>query len=104
MSSILKVPLQKGVPQTFQVSLGGLSYQLTLKYRNTDEGGWTIDIDDQSGNRLCSGIPMVTGTNLLGQYQHLGFGGALFVQTTSDPDAVPTFENLGDDGLLYWVS
>jgi uncharacterized protein DUF6983 len=47
---------------------------------------------------------LVTGADLLAQYKHLGFTGALVVQTVSNPDAVPTFANLGDDGQVYWVT
>jgi hypothetical protein len=69
----------------------------------TNAGSWVLDIADDIGNPILSGIPLVTGANLLSQYGYLGFGGGLYVMTTSDPDAVPTFENLGDDGLLYWT-
>lgn len=103
MSTILTIPLQTGTPQTFSVQLSGVTYQFTLRYRNCDQGGWFLDIDDQAGNRLLSGVPLVTGANLLAQYGYMDFSGGLFVQTTSNPDAVPTFDNLGDDGQLYWV-
>lgn len=101
--STFQVPLKTGTPQTFQVSLSGTTYQLTLRYRNCAEGGWTLDIDDSAGNAILRGVPLVTGANLLAQYGYLHLGGGLFVQTTSDPDAAPTFDNLGSDGLLYWV-
>lgn len=104
MSSIFKLPLQIGVPQTFSAVLGGVTYQLTLQYRNDPNGGWVLDIDDVSGNPLVHGLPLVTGINLLAQHKHLGFGGGLYVQTSDNPDAVPTFSNLGSDGLLYWVT
>lgn len=104
MSTIFAVPLQVGTPQTFSITLSGLTYQLTFRYRNCDQGGWFVDIDDQAGVRVLSGVPLVTGANLLGQYGYLDFGGGLYVQTTSNPDAVPTFDNLGDDGQLYWVT
>jgi hypothetical protein len=101
--AIFNIPIAAPGPQSFTVSLAGFDYQLTLKYRNTDDGGWTLDIADSTGNPLLSGEPLVTGIDLLDQYQHLGFNGSLYVQTTADPDAVPTFENLGTDALLYWV-
>lgn len=100
--SISQIPLVVGTPQTFRITLSQVAYQLTLKYRNNMQAGWVLDIDDSLGNPLVYGIPLVTGCNLLAQYQYLGFGGGLYVQTLSNPDAVPTFENLGDDGLLYW--
>lgn len=103
MPSFFGIPLQPN-PQRLRISLGGVQYQLTLQYRNTVDGGWTVDIADSSGNPILQGIPLVTGTNLLGQYGYLEFGGALWVQTKSNADAVPTFANLGSDGVLYWVT
>lgn len=104
MATIFSIPLRVGVPQQLTAQLSGVDYQLTLKYRNVDQGGWVLDIADASGNPILSGLPLVTGVNLLEQYGYLGFNGELWVQTTSDPDAVPTFTNLGDDGQLYWVA
>lgn len=104
MASCSTIPLQAAQPQTFNVTLGNTSYRFTLQWRNDPSGGWVLDIADAAGNDIVCGIPLVTGTNLLGQYQHLGFRGGLFVQTNGNPDAVPTFENLGNDALLYWVT
>jgi len=103
MSTIFEIPLDVGTPQQFVITLSQVDYLLTLRYRNVSEGGWTLDIADTSGNSIIEGIPLVTGCDLLEQYRHLGFAGALRVQTTNDPDAVPTFENLGAAGKLYWV-
>ncbi len=94
-----RIPLLEGQPQKRNVQLSGVDYELTLTYRQ----GWVLDITDISGNPKITGIPLVTGANLLDQYQHLGLNGGLYVQTTSNPDAVPTFDNLGADGQLYWV-
>ncbi len=102
--AIYTIPLVAGTPQTFPISLGGTPYTLAFRYRNTVEGGWIMDIADAGGNAILNGVPMVTGANLLAQYAHLGFQGGLFVQTTTDPDAVPTFGNIGTDALLYWVT
>lgn len=104
MSTILRIPLQTGVPQKFSIILSGTTYQLTFLYRDIDQGGWFVDIDDNAGNPIVHGIPLVTGANLLEQYAHLGFAGGLFVQTINNPDAVPTFSNLGADGQLYWAT
>lgn len=103
MANIFKIPLSPN-PQTFRITLGGIEYRLTFIYRNVDQGGWVLDIADAQSNPIVSGIPLVTGANLLEQYTHLGFKGRLFVQTASDPDAVPTFSNLGTDGLVFWVT
>ena len=90
-------------PQMFKITLAAVDYQLTLTYADTDEGGWLLAIADANSAPIVSGIPLVTGVDLLAQYQHFGFGGQLWVQTTDDPDAVPTFDNLGIGAQLYWI-
>lgn len=101
MPNFFEIPLSP-VAQTFSVTLSGATYQLTTQWR--DMAGWVLDIADASGNSIVAGIPLVTGTDLLGQYGHLGFAGRLWVQTTDDPDAVPTVDNLGTGSHLYWVT
>lgn len=103
--SILRIPLQPN-PQVLQVSLGGSVFTLVLNWRNDPggQGGWFLDIGDASGTPYVEGIPLVTGVDLLAQYGHFGFQGSLYVQTGSNPDAPPTFDNLGTDGNLYWVT
>jgi hypothetical protein len=95
-------------PQRFAVQLGGTGYSLTFQFRNAglpEAGGtWVVDIGDSLGNPLVCGIPLVTGADLLAQYAYLNFGGALVVTSDGDPDAVPTFDNLGITSHLYWVS
>lgn len=89
-------------PQTFTSTLVGVQYQFTLAWRDTDGGGWFLDIADASGNALLSGIPLVTGVDLLAQYGYLGFGFELWVQTDA-ADVPPTFTNLGTQSHLYCV-
>lgn len=104
MATIYAIPLQTGAPQTFSVQLKGITYQLTLLYRNDSVSpGWFMDIADLAGDPILQGVPLVTGADLLGQYFYLDFGGGLFVQSNSDPDSPPSFESLGADGQLYWV-
>ncbi|WP_186211640.1 phage baseplate plug family protein [Burkholderia gladioli] len=100
--AIYEIPLSSD-GQVFKVSLAGTIYQLTVQWRNAI-GLWLLDIADMSGNPLVSGVPLVTGTNLLGQYGYLGFGGGLWVQGADDPDALPTYDDLGTGSALYWVT
>lgn len=88
--------------QRFTITLSGIDYQLRVQWRNSLEGGWTLDIAETSGKPIVNGIPLVTGCNLLAPYAYLGFTGVLWVQTTAEPDAVPTFDNLGAGSHLYW--
>ena len=101
--AVYVIPLSP-TPQRFTINLGGIEYGLTVRYRNAMMGGWVVDIADRSGLPMVNGIPLVTGCDLLAQYSHLGFAGELMVQTDDAPDAVPTFENLGDLSHLYWVT
>lgn len=103
MPTFYEIPLDPR-PQRFSIALAGTTYNLTVRYRNADEAGWTLDIADANKAAIVQGIPLVTGANLLAQYGHLGIGGRLWVQTTDDPDAVPTFDNLGDASKLYFVT
>lgn len=91
-------------PQKFTIRLSGTDYVIRLYYLNTDEGGWVIDIGTSNNVAIVNGIPLLTGTNLLEQYDHLGFAGRLWVQTKSNPNAVPTWENLGIESFLFWVT
>lgn len=103
MANFFEIPLS-ATPQLFTVQLSGIDYNILLSYRDVDEGGWFIDIADINGSPIVNGIPLVTGTNLLEQYAHLGFAGRMWVQTINDPDAPPTFLNLGTEAFLYWVT
>ena len=89
-------------PQSFNVTLVGIEYQFSLSWRDA-AGGWFLDIADQAGNALLSGIPLVTGVNLLAQYGYMGFGFELWVQTDA-ADAPPTYTNLGTESHLYCVT
>lgn len=90
------------IPQTMTLTLGGLQYFLRLTWC---EPGlcWVLDVADQNEVPLASGLPLITGHDLLEQYRYLGILGALTVQTDHNPDVVPTFHNLGDTGHLYFV-
>jgi len=95
------VPLQ-AEPQTFSISLAGNTYTLTLKW-NAPNATWVLDIADANGNDIVTGIPLVTGVDLLGQYKYLGIGGSLVVQSTNDPSLVPNDETLGSTGNLFFL-
>jgi hypothetical protein len=90
--------------QTLTVLFNGVQYALTLNFRDTAEGGWIMDIADVAGNPILLGIPFVTGSDLLAQYEYLQFGGILALFNGGAPDDPPAFDNLGLDSKLYWVT
>lgn len=104
--TIYKIPLVVGTPQSLSVTFGVTEYRLSLRYRDVDndQGLWTLDVADVVTNKdIVCGIPLVTGADLLAQYKYLNIAGSLGVYTDGEPDAVPSFENLGQDSNLYFV-
>lgn len=97
-----EIPLIAG-PQKVEVSLGSLLAHLLITYKDTDEGGWVLDILDNQDVPIVTGLPLITGADLLHQYGYLGFQGQLIVQSDTIPDQVPSFTNLGVTSHLYWV-
>lgn len=102
MATPYEIPLSPQ-PQTLNIQLAGVGYILRVVFNEASQC-WSIDISDAENNPIVHGIPMVTGVDLLGQYEYLGIGGALVAQTDYAADAVPTFENLGLTGRLYFVT
>lgn len=102
MTTYYEIPLSPQ-PQTFNIALAGVTYGFTVRW-NVPNASWVIDISDASGNPLVSGIPMVTGADLLEQYGYLGLNFALVAQTDNSPDTVPTFDDLGTTGHLYAIT
>jgi hypothetical protein len=99
MTTAYEIPLS-AEPQTFNISIAGTTYALTVRW-NVPNASWVIDIANSSGSPILSGIPMVTGADLLEQFQYLGFGFQLVCQTDNSPDTVPTFDDLGTTAHLY---
>jgi hypothetical protein len=99
---VFQVPFA-GVPETFGISLNGTSYTLTVHWC-VPMSAWVLDIADATGaNPIVSGIPLITGDDLLEQYAYLGIAGQLIVQTSNDPLVPPTFTDLGTTGNLYFL-
>lgn len=102
MSTPYLIPLTNQ-NQTLSVSLGGTIYNLRVIWNDANQA-WTLDIYDQAGNPVLTGIAVVTGCDLLAQYGYMNFGGKLVAQSDNDPNAVPNYQNLGNTGNLYFVA
>lgn len=106
MSVIWQIPLQGGAAQTLQVSIGSVTYTLHFTY-NMAMPAWIMDINDSYDVPICQGIPLVTGTDLMGQFRYLGIGGGvpmtvMTVGVGKSPDEIPTYENLGIEGQVFY--
>ncbi len=99
-----EIPLGSN-PQSFSVTFpnGGM-YQMRLIYQFNDDACWLLDIADSQSNPLVSGVPLVTGADLLEQYAYLGLGVAMYATTDADATEPPHWWNLGTTGHLYIVA
>ncbi|WP_407198969.1 phage baseplate plug family protein [Citrobacter portucalensis] len=87
--------------QLFRIQLAETTYTLRVIWR--DSAGWILDVQDSSGEPLLSGVPLVTGVNLLEQYPQLGINGALLVGCDVGAPDEPTKTNLGTYSHLIFV-
>ena len=100
------VPLDSNPNQTWQTTVsingGPVSFSVTLNY-NEVQGCWQMSLYDANGNLLLSSMPLVTGTNLLGQFQYLASGSIYILNASnvSEPDFPNSFD-LGSDFVLAW--
>ena len=105
MSTQYEIPLTPDA-QSFIIALAGVKYTLTLTWNNMSST-WNLDIGDAVNNPIVTGVPLVTGADLLEQYGYLNFGGQLINTTdgVGDVDDVPaTYYNLGKISHLLYVT
>ena len=103
---LYRIPLKPGQNQSLTVSLNGTDYRLRLLFNDVaSEPFWALDIGDAYGVPILMGIPVLTGQNLLGQYEYLGIGGggALFCAGPNINPDPPTLEGLGVEWQLYFA-
>ena len=81
-----EIPLSPN-PQTFAIALAGVSYQLTITW-NPAMACWVLDIANEDREPIVNGIPVITGLDLLAQYEYLNLGGSLVVQTDGSSSLV----------------
>jgi hypothetical protein len=101
MTTAYEIPLSPK-PQQLSISLSGQTYILRLTWCWPVQA-WVLDVSDSVGNALVSGVPLVTGADLLEQFEYLGIGGQLIVQSDASVDVVPTFTSLGQRSHVFYV-
>ena len=98
--TISEIPLSPD-NQQFNISLANTTYKMRLLWR--DAAGWIMDMQDSGGNPMITGIPLVTGVDLLAQYAFMGFGFSLYVGCDDSAQEYPTKVDLGNGSHLYIV-
>ena len=98
--SVSEIPLSPE-NQSFSISLAGQSFQIAVTWR---AAFWCLDIMDSSGGDLIKGVPLITGADLLAQYDYLGLGFSLYVGCDNPANENPTETDLGINSHLYAVT
>lgn len=88
--------------QQFTITINGVNYSILTLWR--DEAGWVIDLLDSSEVAIVTGIPLVTGTNLLGQFGFLHPGFGLVVVCDDPAQNYPTRDDLGIKSHLLVIT
>lgn len=102
MYTTYQIPLSPQ-PQKQRISLSGVYYNLTVKW-NIQTNCWILDIADVNNNPMISGMPLITGADLLAQYKYLNFNGILIAACDNNMFQVPDITNLGTTGHLYFIA
>jgi hypothetical protein len=103
--SLQVIPINSAPGQTFNVavSINGAVYTFfVILAFNEVAAYWIMSISDANQNLLVQGIPLVTGLNLLRQYQYLGIGSIYLINTTGVDIDYPNNNDLGSDFHLVW--
>jgi hypothetical protein len=100
---ILQIPVRSDIPAyEFQITLEGTPYRLSFRYNRRRER-WAMDIKNQQGDSILSGIPILVGMDLTSRFRAEGGPpGRFFAVDSSNQDLPPTEADLGNRVLLYY--
>lgn len=103
MSTTYEFPL-RAEAQLIQIQLGEVEYRVRFGWGDTSDGGWFIDIADAEGTPILRGLPLTAGEDVLQQFNYLGIGGKIRVQSDGDGLIEPTYANLGSNGKVLFIT
>lgn len=98
------VPIRKDKPaQTFRAKLGDVTVRFHVFYVRR-RGAWYFHMDDAQGNRLLSGVKLVSTFPLLRQYQANSSlpPGVLMLMDYKLTFDEPDRDSLGDNHILLY--
>ena len=100
MKNTVTIPLST-VPQGFDIVLSGRRVRIVTRYFSAQDAGWTLDITEPDGSAIVTGVPIVTGDDLLRGYKHL-IAGSMYYVGNADVLTPPAWGTLGADGELIY--
>jgi len=100
------IPLDSAPNQTWQVSVsvnGGVqTFFVILRYNEIAEY-WAMTIEDSNQNLLLDSQPLLTGLNLLRQFQSLQIGSIYILNVSGVAVDSPNSTDLGSDFQMIWA-
>lgn len=67
--NVIEIPVSNK-NQQFDIQLGGGRYRIRLVYRQFC--GWVVDMMTQTGSEIFTGVPLVSGVDILEAYRYTG--------------------------------
>ena len=101
--AVFEFPLSPNAQQ-MTVPIGDEQFTFRFAWSDSPDGGWFIDVLRLDGSPLVRGLPLTAGENVLQQFDYLGIPGEIRVQTDNDPLVEPTYDNLGLNGRVFFVT
>lgn len=88
---------------TIPVNGKNKKFYFFLRY-NEEAEYWVMDLSDENKQPIVSSIPLISGINILEQYEYLKIGKAYIINTDKSLLAdKPDANNLGDTFKLVWT-
>lgn len=101
--SIFKIPFVN-TNQKFNITLSGKNLIVTCNW-NQELPAWVVSIQDAATQEyLISGVALVTGANLFSQFYYTGVRNVLVAYTNGDPGEIPTFDSLGNESQVLYIT
>lgn len=101
--NIFRIPVVN-TNQQFNITLSGKNLLITCNW-NQELPAWVISIQDaNTKDYLIAGVALVTGCNLFQQFYYTGVTGFLVAYTNGDPGQIPTFESLGNESQVFYIT
>lgn len=100
---ILQIPVRSDIPAyEFQITLEGTPYRLAFRFNGRSQR-WIMDIKDQAGASILSGIMILVGSDLTSRFRSIsGPPGRFFAVDSSNQNLPPLEADLGNRVLLYY--
>jgi hypothetical protein len=100
------IPLTTAPNQEFDITLPVDGNNINLHFKvnyNEIAGYWVMELtNNETSEVVLSSVPLITGENLLAQYEYLGIGSAYVKRNGSSSLDYPDHSTLGDEFVLVW--